>query len=81
MRESNSWIKPLFFPSGESLLGTINQGIGISEEFLDVLFNTDSTIKNRAGTDEELSTGLGLSVTKQIVKLFEGTISVDSWVV
>ena len=52
-------------------------GIGISEEFLPKVFDSfaqeDSTSKNKYG-----STGLGLAITKNIVDLMNGTITVES---
>ena len=52
-------------------------GIGISKEFLPKVFDSfaqeDSTRKNKYG-----STGLGLAITKNIVELMNGTISVES---
>ena len=52
-------------------------GIGISKEFLPRIFDSfaqeDSTRKNKYG-----STGLGLAITKNIVELMNGTISVES---
>jgi signal transduction histidine kinase len=52
-------------------------GIGISKEFLPKVFDSfaqeDSTRKNKYG-----STGLGLAITKNIVELMNGTITVNS---
>ena len=52
-------------------------GIGISKEFLPKVFDSfaqeDSTRKNKYG-----STGLGLAITKNIVELMNGTITVES---
>ena len=52
-------------------------GIGISKEFLPHVFESfaqeDSSRKNKYG-----STGLGLAITKNIVELMNGTISVES---
>ena len=52
-------------------------GIGISREFLPKVFDSfaqeDSTRKNKYG-----STGLGLAITKNIVELMNGTITVES---
>ena len=52
-------------------------GIGISKEFLPKVFDSfaqeDSTRKNKYG-----STGLGMAITKNIVELMNGTISVES---
>ncbi len=52
-------------------------GIGISREFLPKVFDSfeqeDSTRKNKYG-----STGLGMAITKSIVELMNGTITVES---
>lgn len=52
-------------------------GIGISKEFLPKVFDSfaqeDSSRKNKYG-----STGLGLAITKSIVELMNGTITVES---
>ena len=52
-------------------------GIGISEEYLPRIFDAfsqeDSTRKNKYG-----STGLGMAITKNIVEMMNGTISVVS---
>ena len=52
-------------------------GIGMSKEFLPKVFDSfaqeDSTRKNKYG-----STGLGLAITKNIVELMNGTITVES---
>ena len=52
-------------------------GIGIDKEFLPRIFDTfaqeDSSRNNRYG-----STGLGMAITKNIVELMNGTISVES---
>ena len=54
-----------------------DNGIGMSEEFLPKLFNTFSQEKasepNAFG-----STGLGMSITKSLVELMNGTIQVES---
>ena len=52
-------------------------GIGISKEFLPKIFDSftqeDSTRKNKYG-----STGLGMAITKNIVELMNGSITVES---
>ncbi|MBR3403586.1 MAG: response regulator [Parasporobacterium sp.] len=52
-------------------------GIGMSQDFLPKLFDAfsqeDSTRTNRFG-----STGLGMAITKNIIELMNGTISVES---
>ena len=65
--------------SGKSTLRFIisDTGIGMSREFLPKLFDAfsqeDSSSTNRFG-----STGLGMAITRSIVELMSGTISVES---
>ena len=65
--------------SGKSTLRFIisDTGIGMSQEFLPKLFDAfsqeDSSSTNRYG-----STGLGMAITKSIIELMSGTISVES---
>ena len=64
---------------GKSTLRFIfsDTGIGMSQEFLPKLFDAfsqeDSSSTNRYG-----STGLGMAITKSIIELMHGTISVES---
>ena len=54
-----------------------DNGIGMSEEFLPHIFDTfaqeDATATNKYG-----SSGLGLAITKNIIEMMNGSISVDS---
>ena len=65
--------------SGKSTLRFIisDTGIGMSQEFLPKLFDAfsqeDSSSTNRFG-----STGLGMAITRSIIELMSGTISVES---
>ena len=65
--------------NGKSTLRFIisDSGIGMSQEFLPKLFNAfsqeDSSRTNRSG-----STGLGMAITRSIIELMNGTISVES---
>jgi PAS domain S-box-containing protein len=52
-------------------------GIGIPGEMIGQLFQLDQSI-NRAGTDGEPSTGLGLIICKEFVEKHNGTIWVES---
>lgn len=54
-----------------------DQGIGIPAEMLPGLFDS-FTKAGRAGLRGEKSTGIGLSIVKQIVESHQGAISVDS---
>ena len=65
--------------SGKSTLRFVisDTGIGMSQDFLPKLFDAfsqeDSSRTNRYG-----STGLGMAITKSIIELMNGTISVES---
>ena len=52
-------------------------GIGISKEFLPKIFES-FTQENTAKTNKYGSTGLGMAITKNIVDLMNGTITVES---
>jgi PAS domain S-box-containing protein len=63
--------------SQKILFQVIDTGIGISEEFLDRLFEkftqeAESVARQYGGT------GLGMSISKQLIELMEGDIQVDS---
>ena len=72
-------VEPIARFSGKSTLRFIisDTGIGMSQEFLPRLFDAfsqeDSSSTNRFG-----STGLGMAITKNIIELMSGTISVES---
>lgn len=57
-----------------------DEGIGIKEEYLPVLFDKYPKPKpfRRPGTKGERSNGLGLYIVKQIIDMHGGTISVES---
>ncbi|TNE28836.1 MAG: PAS domain S-box protein [Alphaproteobacteria bacterium] len=61
----------------ETRLAVKDTGIGIAEDKLDRVFDkfaqADSTITRRFG-----GTGLGLNITKQLIHMMSGTISVES---
>lgn len=60
------------------VLKVIDKGIGIPKENLPLLFESYSKKTRRQGTQGEQSTGLGLSIVKQIVEIHNGTIAVES---
>ncbi|GMX58486.1 MAG: hypothetical protein MCSN_1400 [Candidatus Microsyncoccus archaeolyticus] len=77
-----------YTPSGSVEVKAINRdkkiaifikdtGIGMSAKEREGLFNKFYRVKNKKTTDIS-GTGLGLWITKQIVELMEGTISIDS---
>ncbi len=58
-------------------ISIIDTGIGIPTEVMPVLFEKFSKA-SRAGTAGERSTGLGLSITKELIEQHNGSISVSS---
>ena len=55
----------------------IDTGIGMTEEKLNHLFNPEQ-VQSEAGTKGEKGTGLGLLLTKELVTLLHGTLSIKS---
>jgi signal transduction histidine kinase len=62
---------------GGYLIEIKDNGIGMSADVLTKLFKTTENA-NRKGTHEEAGTGLGLILTKELVELNRGQISVSS---
>ncbi|MCM8530541.1 MAG: ATP-binding protein [Lentisphaeraceae bacterium] len=63
---------------GEKALITISDsGIGIPKEMIPKLFDK-YTEASRSGTDGEASTGLGMSIVKELIESNKGTITVES---
>ncbi|OKY27459.1 response regulator [Thalassotalea sp. PP2-459] len=58
-------------------ISVTDTGIGIAAEQLHLIFNSFEQLKGQTNRDHS-GTGLGLTVTKQLVELHEGTISVTS---
>ena len=54
-----------------------DEGIGISKESLPEVFDI-FTRARKVGTNGEPSTGIGLSITKRLVELHNGKISIKS---
>lgn len=59
------------------LLSVSDNGIGIPREYLDGIFNSQSSFR-RPGTAGEPSNGMGLVVSKDLVDAFGGRLSVES---
>jgi two-component system sensor histidine kinase VicK len=62
---------------GMAIIQVIDHGLGIPKEMIPHLFERFSKA-GRAGIRGEQSTGLGLSIVKQIVESHKGRIKVDS---
>ena len=62
---------------GNIIIKVEDQGMGISQDMIPHLFESFSKA-GRAGLRGEKSTGLGLSIVKQIVESHNGSIQVDS---
>ena len=58
-------------------ISVIDTGIGIEARFLPTLFS-DTANYLREGTNNELSTGFGLSIISELVKRLGGTVEVES---
>jgi signal transduction histidine kinase len=52
-------------------------GIGIEAEFLEQ-FQKESSLKSSAGTDQEIGTGLGLQLVKELIEKNNGTLEIVS---
>lgn len=61
----------------KAILEVTDFGVGIPTELLNTIFNKN-TIYKREGTEGEKSTGIGLSIVKDIIDLHSGKISVKS---
>ncbi|MBE9601167.1 ATP-binding protein [Pedobacter sp. MC2016-24] len=60
------------------LISVIDTGIGISADNLSVVFNEFSQVINTKRVDWQKGSGLGLSISKKLVDLHKGKISVES---
>lgn len=63
--------------NGELLLSVKDTGIGVPEDMQQEVFHI-FTKARREGTNGEKSTGLGLSITKRLVELHNGTLNMKS---
>jgi PAS domain S-box-containing protein len=62
---------------GEMVLQVIDTGIGISQEDLDAIFE-EFTQADTSSTRQHEGTGLGLTITRRLVQMHGGTITVES---
>jgi two-component system NtrC family sensor kinase len=63
---------------GQAIIKVQDDGLGISRQKLDHLFELDSSGTNTFGTKGEKGLGLGLKIVHEFVHLNNGTISVSS---
>ena len=75
----NGEVRPLIeiIDNNELCISITDTGIGIPAEKIPLLFDKFSTA-SREGTFGEKSTGLGLSITKELIERHNGTIEVSS---
>lgn len=59
------------------IMAVVDEGVGISEEYINKLFKLDEIISS-IGTDGELGSGMGLILCNDILKKHNGKIIVDS---
>ena len=62
---------------GRAVITVWDEGIGITEDDLEKIFDPFEQAQRRRGEDEQ-GTGLGLSITKKIIELHGGTLEVKS---
>jgi len=60
------------------VISVTDNGPGIEEENLEKIFKRFSAVNKPTGKDFSYSTGLGLSIAKEIIKLHDGDITVSS---
>lgn len=61
-----------------AIISVTDTGNGITEEEIDRLFEPFGALQNVAGDSSQTSSGLGLSLAKNIITMHKGTIKVDS---
>lgn len=76
-QNGNITIESISSQSGEFSISIKDTGMGISQKVLKLLFKKYHKITTR-GTEGEMGTGLGLTISKNLVELHGGTIQVKS---
>ncbi len=74
---STTTIRAAMEPTGAAIL-VEDHGIGIPPEQVSRLFREFEQVHQPNGSNRPIGTGLGLSVTRHLVELHEGTIDVDT---
>ncbi len=60
-----------------TILTIEDNGIGMSKDYIDNIFNIDS-LKSNKGTSDEKGTGLGLVLCKDLIEYHQGMIEIES---
>ena len=76
-QNGNITIESISSQSGEFSISIKDTGMGISQQVITLLFKKYHKITTR-GTEGEMGTGLGLTISKNLVELHGGTIQVKS---
>jgi signal transduction histidine kinase len=76
-RQGTITVTAKMIPEEKVLVSVSDTGIGINKEMQDNLFKLDAKI-NRLGTDDEPSTGLGLLLCHEFVRMHGGKLWVES---
>lgn len=63
--------------NGQTVISVSDNGIGIKEDIMPMLFNSDSYFTT-SGTNQEKGTGLGLSLSKDMIEKHGGEIWVEN---
>ena len=76
---SGGWVKMSLIRQENQLeLRVSDSGIGMSEDAAHDLINNKNAQTSSKGTSGEKSTGLGLTIIRQLIELFDGDINIQS---
>lgn len=77
--KSGGWVKLSLIRNRDMLeLRVMDSGIGMSDEQANNLLESKSYHQSSKGTSGEKSTGIGFSIIKHIIDLFDGEIQIES---